>query len=135
MAVDKHPKGSIARIQPAPDQGKNTQMRGTMQMWIARTFLILVLTSMIGAEAMSKTPQEPQPFPSPKKEPPIVTPGKTDREPPSDAIVLFDGKDLSKWRSGKDGGEPKWLIKDGYTQVVPRTGDIASKEEFGDCLL
>jgi hypothetical protein len=105
-----------------------------MKMWIARAISIIVLTSMIGVAAMSKTPQEPQPFPSPKKEPPIVTPGKTDKDPPSDAIVLFDGKDLSKWRGTKD-GEPKWMIKDGYTQVVPRTGDIATREEFGDCQL
>lgn len=84
---------------------------------------------------MSQTPQGPQPFPPPKKEPPIVTPGKTDNDPPSDAIVLFDGKDLSRWRSVRGGGEPKWLIKDGYVEVVPRTGDIATKEEFGDCQL
>lgn len=84
---------------------------------------------------MSQTPQEPQPFSAPKKEPPIVTPGKTDNDPPSDAIVLFDGKDLSRWRSVRGAGEAKWVIKDGYVEVVPRTGDIATKEEFGDCQL
>ena len=84
---------------------------------------------------MSQTPQEPQPFPAPKKEPPIVTPGKTDNDPPSDAIVLFDGKDLSRWRSVRGGGEVKWAIKDGFVEVVPKTGDIATKEEFGDCQL
>jgi hypothetical protein len=58
-------------------------------------------------------------------EPVLVTPGKTDREPPSDAIVLFDGKDLSKWNGGD-----KWEIKDGY--AVVKGGDITTKDSFGD---
>lgn len=81
------------------------------------------------------TQQEPQPFPSPKKEPPVVSPGKTDNDPPSDAIVLFDGKDLSRWRSVRAGADAKWKVNDGYVEVAPRTGDIATKEEFGDCQL
>jgi hypothetical protein len=59
-------------------------------------------------------------------EPPIVTPGKTDADPPSDAVVLFDGKDLSAW----DGGE-KWKIEDGV--AIVQGGDITSKQSFGDC--
>jgi len=98
-------------------------------------FSILSFASLLGVAAMSQTPQELQPFPPPKKEPPIVTPGKKDNAPPSDAIVLFDGKDLSKWRRVRDGGEPQWKIKDQYVEVVPKTGDIATKEEFGDCQL
>ncbi|MEK6321158.1 MAG: DUF1080 domain-containing protein [Acidobacteriota bacterium] len=84
---------------------------------------------------MSQTPQEPGPFPPPKKKPPIVTVGKSDSDPPSDATVLFDGKDLSRWRSVNNGGDAKWKIKDGYVEVSPGTGDIATKEEFGDCQL
>jgi hypothetical protein len=55
--------------------------------------------------------------------------------PPSDAIVLFDGTDLSKWVSTKDNGTAKWLVKDGYMEVVASTGDIRTREEFGDCQL
>jgi hypothetical protein len=58
-------------------------------------------------------------------EPAVVTPGKSDHEPPSDAIVLFDGKDLSKWKGGE-----KWEIKDGY--AVVKGGDITTKDSFGD---
>lgn len=58
-------------------------------------------------------------------EPAVVTPGKTDHEPPSDAVVLFDGKDLSKWKGGE-----KWEIKDGY--AVVKGGDITTKDSFGD---
>ncbi|WP_199320108.1 family 16 glycoside hydrolase [Leptolyngbya sp. FACHB-261] len=73
-------------------------------------------------------------FPPPHNEPPIVTPGKTDSSPPTDAIVLFNGRDLFQWRS-VNGGEAKWQVKDGYLEVVPNTGDIATQKEFGDCQL
>ena len=54
---------------------------------------------------------------------------------PSDAVVLFDGKDLSKW-ARRDTGEPAgWKVEDGYMEVVPRSGSIVSKELFTDCQL
>jgi hypothetical protein len=50
--------------------------------------------------------------------------------------VLFDGTSLNKWRSAKEGGGPaKWLVKDGYAEVMPGEGDIQTIEEFGDCQL
>jgi hypothetical protein len=70
--------------------------------------------------------------------PPTVTPGQTAGLPPSDAIVLFDGKDLSKWVQrgrGADRGkivEPKWKVENGYFEVAGGTGDLISKEKFGD---
>src|SRR5882724_9446683 len=48
--------------------------------------------------------------------PPVVTPGATAGSPPSDAIVLFDGKDLSRWVGSK--GLPGWKVRDGYVEVV-----------------
>ena len=95
----------------------------------------LTLIVSLGAAVVSQAMQELSPFPPPKKEPAIVTPGKTSSDPPSDALVLFDGKDSSRWRSMNDGSEAKWIVKDGYMQVVPKTGDIATKQEFGDCQL
>jgi hypothetical protein len=67
--------------------------------------------------------------PPPKDEPKTIDPGP----PPSDAIVLFDGKDLSQWKSEK-GGDAQWKVMDGYMQVN-NTGNIATKQEFGDCQL
>jgi hypothetical protein len=96
---------------------------------------VLVMIAVPASCATGRASQELAPFPPPKNEPPVVTPGKTSSDPPSDAIVLFDGKDLSRWRSVKDGGEAKWQIKDGFMEVVPGSGDIATKEEFGDCQL
>jgi hypothetical protein len=58
--------------------------------------------------------------------PPVVSPGEKAGDPPSDAIILFDGKDLSKWNGGD-----KWVIKDGY--AIDSKGDIRTKDSFGDC--
>jgi hypothetical protein len=71
--------------------------------------------------------------------PPVVTPGSESTpqqpgKPPSDAIVLFDGKDLSQWQSAK-GGAPGWKVENGELVVGARTGDIVTKEPFGDCQL
>jgi hypothetical protein len=71
--------------------------------------------------------------------PPVITPGTTSTQdaagkPPSDAIVLFDGKDSSHWVQ-KDGSPSKWTVADGYMEVAPKTGEIHTKESFGDCQL
>jgi hypothetical protein len=58
--------------------------------------------------------------------------------PPSDAIVLFNGKDLSEWVTTPRGGsaqEPKWKIENGYMEVVPRSGRLVTKQKFGNCQL
>ncbi len=61
------------------------------------------------------------------EEPPVVTPGKSDSAPPSDAIVLFDGKNLDAWSGVKN-----WEIKDGYAVAGSL---ISTKRPFGDCQL
>lgn len=66
--------------------------------------------------------------------PAVITPGKTAADAPSDAIVLFDGKDGSKW-SAKDGGANPWTIGDGAMTVAAGKGEIHSKDAFGDCQL
>lgn len=68
-----------------------------------------------------------------RPQPRVVTPGD-DRSPPSDATILFDGKDVSGWVA-KDGGDIGWTIEDGTMQVAPKTGDITTRQEFGDCQL
>ncbi len=61
------------------------------------------------------------------KKPALVTPGENGK-PPSDAVVLFDGKDFSAWN-----GADRWKIVDGA--MVAGRGDISSKQGFGDCQL
>jgi hypothetical protein len=53
---------------------------------------------------------------------------------PSDAIVLFDGKDLNQWQ-GAEQGSAKWRLIDNAMEVVPKTGDIKTKESFCDVQL
>jgi len=57
-------------------------------------------------------------------------------QPPSDAIALFNGKDLSKWRSDRGGGEVKWtIVDDDYMVVPPKGGSIHTEQVFGSCQL
>ncbi len=68
-----------------------------------------------------------------RPQPPIVTPGKNfsqQGDAPSDAVVLFNGKDFSKWQ-GEKGGEVQWKIENDYMETT-KTGRIRTKDEFGD---
>ncbi len=70
---------------------------------------------------------------------PVITPGtpSTQEQPgraPSDATVLFDGRDLSAWVA-MDGTPTKWTVKDGAMECVPGSGYIRSLQAFGDCQL
>jgi len=71
--------------------------------------------------------------------PVVIEPGteSTQSEPgkaPSDAVVLFDGTDLSEWTNTK-GNPSKWVLGDGYMESVKGSGYIQSKREFGSCQL
>jgi hypothetical protein len=71
--------------------------------------------------------------------PPVITPGTCSTpdmpgKPPSDAIVLFDGTSLAAWRTEKS--EPaKWKVENDYMEVVGGSGDIMTRDEFGDSQL
>ncbi len=67
--------------------------------------------------------------------PPVVTPGAAPGQPPSDAIVLFDGTSLDEWVSDKDGSPCPWRLVDGAMEVVKGKGYIRTKRAFGDCQL
>ncbi len=70
-----------------------------------------------------------------RPQPRVVQPGDALGQPPADAVVLFDGTDLSGWVSAKDGSPAQWRVENGYMEVVAKTGDIQTREEFGDCQL
>ncbi|MCS7023655.1 MAG: DUF1080 domain-containing protein [Bryobacteraceae bacterium] len=69
-----------------------------------------------------------------RPKPRIVTPGAGPGMPPSDAIVLFDGKDLSQWMNERKGQlvPAAWKVENGYMEVAPGAGTLVSKEKFGD---
>ena len=98
--------------------------------------LLLAVFPAFLATAQEKTYPEPERMtpgmtefwtPQPK----VVTPGDIlTNSAPSDAIVLFDGKNLDAWVSGR-GGEAGWTVHDGVVTVNKRSGDIVTKESFG----
>jgi hypothetical protein len=99
------------------------------------SFALTLLTQLSLAQAPMKwkihDPNRPLP--------PVIAPGtaSTQETPggaPSDAVVLFDGKDLSKW-TDKDGKPARWKVQNGYMEVVPKTGYIYTHDAFGDCQL
>jgi hypothetical protein len=76
---------------------------------------------------------------SERPQPVAVTPGApsapdSQGKAPSDALVLFDGTDLSRWE-GLNGGPANWKVENGYMEVLPASGDIQTKQLFGDCQL
>ncbi|MFZ0427493.1 MAG: DUF1080 domain-containing protein [Acidobacteriota bacterium] len=80
---------------------------------------------------------------SKRPRPTVITPGTCSTQdqpgrPPSDAIVLFDGKDLSQWQNLTAEGKLQpaaWKVADGYMEVVGGTGSLVTKQKFGDCQL
>ena len=69
--------------------------------------------------------------------PPVVEPtaaGSTGSVAPMDSVVLFDGTKLEAWQT-PEGRAAGWLVKDGYMEIVPGSGSIQTKAEFGDIQL
>ncbi len=69
--------------------------------------------------------------------PPVVRPAPQLAAlfPPSDAVVLFDGAALLGWRAARDSAAAGWRVVDGALEVAPGTGDIETRQGFGDCQL
>jgi hypothetical protein len=103
-----------------------------------------VYAANVGSPFYGDAPDEHHPWavhdrnrPQPK----LITPGTFSTQeqpgkPPSDAIVLFDGTDLSKWEADEGNGVPtKWIVKDGAMECVPGSGYIRTKDKLGDIQL
>ena len=89
-----------------------------------RTAIAILAAACIGPTTSAQDYQNGIEWPEVK----VVTPGEKNSLPPSDAIVLFDGKDLSQWKDAS-----KWKVEDGV--MVAGSGTIQSIQEFGDCQL
>ena len=102
-------------------------------------FSILALALCMAQLSMAQVDPRWKPNDPDRPVPPVIEPGTastqdTPGRPPSDAVVLFDGKDLSQW-AGADGQPAKWKVADGYMEVVPHSGIIQTRQPFGDCQL
>lgn len=107
-------------------------------------FLSLFSISFVFSQNYPNTPPSVSPMPMKPEmteiwepEVPVVTPGKNLGDAPSDAIILFDGKNLDQWVSQKDPSKPApWQIVDNdHMEVVPGSGGIQTKMKFSDCQL
>lgn len=95
----------------------------------ARLCALLIALGPVRAAAQ-ESPEDTEVW---EPEPAVVTPG-VDGAPPSDAIVLFDGTDLSAW-SREDGTDAAWLVDGGVMTVAPRAGSIRTQRGFGSIQL
>src|SRR5262245_49892699 len=93
--------------------------------------LAVIATTILSSTALAQQPKgDPKGTEVWEPVPKIVTPGKTASDAPSDAIVLFDGKNLDQWVSVKDGSSPaQWMVdsRDGFFTVKKGTGNIQTK--------
>ncbi|MDP4132078.1 MAG: DUF1080 domain-containing protein [Bacteroidota bacterium] len=79
------------------------------------------------ANSSSSNPENAQVY---EPIPPVVVPGETFSSPPSDAIILFNGKNLDEWVSEKDQSPAKWTVANGAATVDKSSGDIETKRKF-----
>jgi len=96
-----------------------------------KLFLLLSLLGLIVTRSFAQDPAVTEVW---QPEPPVVSPGKTAQDPPSDAFVLFNGKELANWVNGR-GETAKWKLEKDAMTVEQGTGDIQTKQSFGSCQL
>lgn len=108
--------------------GKNRDARRAAPALLAVVIATLVMVPVLGQQA--DTPERTEIW---DPEPEIVDPGSADTAP-SDAIVLFDGADLSAWQS-LGGGDARWRVENGAMTAFADAGDIATRQGFADIQL
>lgn len=91
---------------------------------------VMIVPGMLAAQEQpeKKTPESTETW---EPQPRVITVGEKPGDAPSDATVLFDGKNLDNWTAA-DGSTAKWTVKDGVVTVLPKGGDIKTKKQFGD---
>ncbi len=99
-----------------------------------RSMVILTICSLhVGPVSNAQQQGDPELTEVWDPEPRVVAPGEHGK-PPSDAIVLFDGSDLSQWQH-EDSSAARWKVKDGAFTVVNGSGDVETRQSFGDVQL
>ena len=99
----------------------------------AVTLFGLALFSQDLAAQQQATAAKPEDTEVWSPEPKVVTPGENDTAPPSDAIVLFNGKNQDEWVSAQDRSKPAdWIVGNGVLTVEKSAGNIETKRKFKD---
>jgi hypothetical protein len=101
-----------------------------------RVCFIVSALPLIASTAIAQTPVSSSRKPADtevwKPVPVVVNPGRTNGDPPSDAVILFDGKNLDAWASARDGSPAKWVVGDRMLTVNKSAGDILTKRSFNN---
>ena len=99
-----------------------------------RVSFVVSALPLIASISVAQTPVSSSPKPADtevwKPVPAIITPGRTNADPSSDAVILFDGKNLDAWASARDGSPAKWVVANGVVTVNKPSGDIVTKRSF-----
>jgi hypothetical protein len=93
---------------------------------------LFALAALIAVPMFAQQKPKPEDTEVWQPEPKVVTPGAQDSAAPSDAIILFDGKNLDEWVQNKDKSPAKWTVADGMLTVskVKGVGNIETKRSF-----
>ncbi len=99
--------------------------------FLATATLVSIISPLLAQEPAKNKPEDTEVW---QPEPKIVTPGMTTANPPSDAIVLFDGKNEDEWVSAQDHSPARWLVHDGILTVnkAGGVGNIETRRLFKD---
>lgn len=92
----------------------------------------VLMLAAVACFAQQPGAQKPEATEAWKPVPRIVTPGASDAAAPSDAIVLFDGRNLDQWVSAQDKSPAKWLVSGGVLTVNKAAGNIETRRAFRD---
>src|SRR5690349_7838047 len=100
---------------------------------MTKNLFLLVCSSFIITYAMAQQKPKPEDTEVYSPVPAKVTPGKIEyKEPPSDAVILFDGKNLDEWVTTNDRNQPaNWKVEHGLITVNKSAGNIETKRAFG----
>jgi hypothetical protein len=98
----------------------------------SRSFALAALLAAAATLYAQETKPKPEDTEVWEPVPKVVTPGDTCGAPPSDAIILFDGKNLDEWVSAQDHSPAKWTVSDGVMTVNKEAGNIETKRSFRD---
>jgi len=111
---------------------KNGALLAILILLTAMGVLTLAQDSPVGYTDTPMLPDLPYRVHDPARpHPRVVTPSAQPGGAPSDAIVLFDGKDLSQWTPTRQ----PWKVENGYMEVASNAGDLRTKDKFGDVQL